>query len=624
MQRRIDECFIKVSELQVKENTDTRFPKGFIEKKGLYESWVHFHVKGGLKERIIRNQFRLYDNNYFVTAWVLITLLESNNFGYIDDISDQLQNSIDQLMNFRDKNNPNSSIISFWQQEGYNPVKNLYYCYPEGIATIIEIVSDVMELILKIARYIGFEDAVDRFLKKYNLEGIFGHIEKIIAALHIPPDTDDSSLNLSLGCMLNDYTDKSNKIPYGIWKNRNSISSIERFLEKCIKYAYKPFGSDGDSVCTEIDPRSYYFMYQYLNKKAGEGNISLLTTWLTKREETINMAPYVHMPFNVNNVDVSVCANFVNALAQYAVSFPGEMEQILGRLPELRKLILDSSDYIKWVITNNKITERPDLGALYYPSVLNSYWFVARTISLLSNQRNLNRLNENSSEVFKKVMQTFDSAMIQSGISTILDMSEKKTIDYDSRSTALFWDDFLGEHDTTICPVNKNEDRVYTSAIALNTLIDICTERTYQNQSNNYTLKWKENISDTIKTSVASGIVGLLRTSNDNTGVFDPLYEKQNAFFSGSVKENSFPLYYPFNVFEPLIAENNEEYSGQVVALKGYLDTAEYNLLLKKFKPPAKYTRYKYSGPFPYWSSPALTYALVINVLSKYCQLIEN
>lgn len=630
LEKRIDECFNNVSGLQVKEDSYLKFPEGFSKKKGLYESWLHFHIKGGLKEKIIRNNFQLFDNNFFVTAWIQEILLESQNFGLIGDIDDQLTISINQLIKFSDKNNPNSSIISFWQQEDYNIEKDIYYCFPEIIVTVIKFAVKVADFISLIVKILGFEHILDGILEKINLTGFFDQIERIVGALHIPPDTDDSSLNISLGCLLKEYSDKANSSHYRVWEKENNVNTIEKLLDKCVKYSYKPFSSANDNTCTEIDPRTYFFMHEYLDTKYGQGEISLLTTWLTIRNETVCSAPYVHMPFSVNNVDVSVCANFINALANYAVTFPAEMDTLFNRVAGLKKLIFDTSEYLEWAITQNKILERPDIGALYYPPVLNTYWFVARTISLLSGKRNFEMMSDQSHKIFDAVLNTFNNAMAEAGVASILNMARNIVIDSKTGKTALFWDDFLGEHDKNVCPLNKNDDRVYTSAIALNSLIDICTERIYiSNKDSEYTIEWKNGIQDKVKNSINSGIAGLLRTSGEGHGILDLLFRKENAFFSGSVKENTFPYYYPYNILEPLIEkqanqEEEEVYSGKVVALKGYLEKAEYNLLVEKFNPPTEYTKYKNSGPFPYWSSPALTHALVINVLSKYSHLIDD
>ena len=120
-----------------------------------------------------------------------------------------------------------------------------------------------------------------------------------------------------------------------------------------------------------------------------------------------------------------------------------------------------------------------------------------------------------------------------------------------------------------------------------------------------------------------------MRTTALRQGFFDSGFKMENAFFSGSVKENTLPFNYPFTVIEPLdntqgSMEKTGGYSGKVVAVRGFIAPLEYQKYIERFNPPSEFTRYRNSFPFPFWSSPALTYALVVNVMSKYHCLLTS
>lgn len=81
------------------------------------------------------------------------------------------------------------------------------------------------------------------------------------------------------------------------------------------------------------------------------------------------------MPFDLNNVDASVNANFLFGL----------LFQIKGGFEagsELRQMMRDIADLLAYVI-EDAIHRRPDLILMYYPSKYDFYWFVGRTLGLL-------------------------------------------------------------------------------------------------------------------------------------------------------------------------------------------------------------------------------------------------
>jgi hypothetical protein len=81
------------------------------------------------------------------------------------------------------------------------------------------------------------------------------------------------------------------------------------------------------------------------------------------------------MPFDLNNVDASVNANFLFGLIfQMRSGYKPEAET--------RNMIRDVADLLVYAI-QDAIERRPDLILMYYPSKYDFYWFVARIVGLL-------------------------------------------------------------------------------------------------------------------------------------------------------------------------------------------------------------------------------------------------
>lgn len=84
------------------------------------------------------------------------------------------------------------------------------------------------------------------------------------------------------------------------------------------------------------------------------------------------------MPFSANNVDASVCANFIFGLSYQILA--GEMAVEKGS--ELEQMMLDTVDLLEHTI-EVVMEKRPTLLLVYYPSKYDFYWFVARITALL-------------------------------------------------------------------------------------------------------------------------------------------------------------------------------------------------------------------------------------------------
>lgn len=114
------------------------------------------------------------------------------------------------------------------------------------------------------------------------------------------------------------------------------------------------------------------------------------------------------MPFGNNNVDATVCANVLFGVSYLALTD----EFNLGDLPELKQLVADTSELLGFVI-NEKISQRPDLALVYYPSKYDFFWFVSRIINLYKRQDKLSYPFDYAHENLVNAMKTKGNCFIE-------------------------------------------------------------------------------------------------------------------------------------------------------------------------------------------------------------------
>jgi len=184
----------------------------------------------------------------------------------------------------------------------------------------------------------------------------------------------------------------------------------------------------------------------------------------------------------------------------------------------------------------------------------------------------------------------------------------------------VYWDDFLGDGDYIDGePVIEAEDRLFSTAISLNALLDIWTEPTpLCNRS------WIPSTPSSVKSTVQMAVAFL----EEYVVGFE--YAKENCFFSGSVKGNfALPFWYPGNLmFYPNNTRINPVNRSQITddlydVVSGYIPPDVYNKLLNQTwfgsPTPLVFPGFNADGTsFPFWSSPALTYAAGLGALAKY------
>lgn len=178
----------------------------------------------------------------------------------------------------------------------------------------------------------------------------------------------------------------------------------------------------------------------------------------------------------------------------------------------------DIVDLMEFGITSNIVITRRDIALVYYPSVTDFYWFCARTLNLLEANQITTRYAQ-FDQMLDYARDKLATVLREVGYKQILSLS---SMDSDGN---LFWDEFLGD----FANVNRGEDRMFATAMALNCLLDIFTV------SNSNQIPAKITYRDN---NVPSDVVRAIQQSATylNTHVLSEENMQMNAFFSGSGK----------------------------------------------------------------------------------------
>ncbi|XP_033764153.1 uncharacterized protein LOC117345236 [Pecten maximus] len=584
-------------------------PFSWSHVKGLYGSEVKLNFHGEPEMALIREAFSVYDNNMFATAWITSCLIETTLYGKGPmTIPGMIDSAVDAIGKFHNRNyNFTNSVMTFWPQV-FNVTTRTFQSTPSNLLQLFQLADNapvkLLEDLMKIFGLKDMEQVVEHLLMEK---------EMFARAFHIPPDFDDTFVNLGLGALLR-HAQEQYPHSWKQWQIQNS--NISSALHALRKYAYRPSSSNRD--INTIDTRSYLYMRSFLDDHHYE-DLALVTTWAQNtREATENDKKGVAMPFAVNNVDVTVAANTIYGLTS------GLLSNIIDDLEfdaDLQRIYLNTSSLIAHELTFN-FSSRPDLALTYYPSAHECYWFVARTLSLM--QRYLFNNNQTDSlpfPVMNEVKIMFTNALQWAVTPTLMKTAKD---DFEGR---IYWDNFLGDGDTNSdnSSVVRAEDRIFTTAMAVNTLLDIWT---VYNQTS-YQLEWLPSVTPQFNDTIRRAVAWLTDFSTGST------YKPWNTFFSGSGKSlRSMPFWYPANRIEfmngtaidPSVFPHGVEF---LIGMSGYVSTDKYNDMLKvphfgKMTPmgfPGYNDPTQPHGFFPFWSSDSYTYAATLLALSKYTNI---
>ncbi|XP_035824372.1 uncharacterized protein LOC101854700 [Aplysia californica] len=598
----IQRLFQKVAEEQAPEDIPFVPFEHFHRKKGVFASHIKQNFHGNLEMAEARRVMGVYDNNMFATAWITSSLMEAYLYsGAPKPSTKQLNMAIDSMADHHDKNKDyDNSLMTFWEQI-FNKNTSYYQSTPYNLLEIFKeadkLPTEAIEALLEKLGLGSLAEAI-----KQILEGKDGYMR----AFHIPPDFDDTFVNMGLGSLL--YAAKTD-FP-DAWKNwNNQNKNLTSAFDALRKYAYRPFSDDSD--VNSIDPRTYLWIRKFLDEaKAQRKNVTLVPTWIQNIDEMrTEFYKGVGMPFQINNVDATVAANTVFGITSAVLN--GLVSPKVLDDPVIESLYHNTSALLAYEINTN-MTNRPDVALLYYPSQIEFDWFVARSFAVMDQKRRKGPLPR---PIMETVYQILKSAVEGEMTKYILSKGKK------DEQGGIYYDDFLGDGDLTHDnkTLVRGEDRIFTTAMAANALLYTWT--TYNDTVKN--VQWRAGVPQSVKDNV-KGCVDWL-TVNVLGINFDPW----NAFFSGSYKgHTTIPFWYPANRFEFLNGTTIHDWTHfphgtSLLAVRGYIDSQTYEAQLKQkhFGVPSPLVFHGYndwSGFFPLWTSTGYTYSISLLVFSRY------
>lgn len=620
----------RINSYQVLQEQPYKPPFKWAEKKGLFRSDIRINVFGNPIAHEVRSGeiTAIFDNDMFSTGWIITTLLEANLYGKGAPVFDanRLQLALESIGAFNNKNDNNfqhSLIRTFWPQI-FNSTNKIWQQQPDNIRNVALNIEHIpWESIEKILEILKFENLI-KFAEEFRQLGT-----ESIKAFCIPPDFDDTYLNLGLGATL--YKLK-NVYPtsYESWIKNNT--DIQHLIEVTNRYAYKPFSQDPNE--NTIDPRTFYFARKFI-QQASEQNrpLNLITTWVQNIDEQRKLKDMsVSMPFSINNVDVTVSANTIYGMTSAAIYNINNFAQNFLQSSEIIQTYLNTTKFVSWAIKSN-FSDRPDLAQVYYPSTYNFLWYASRSLFLIENEiEKFIYLTKNGrSEVYFDTFSGISEILLEAK-SFLQDAFETKATEYllkwqiqDGPGKTHFRD-FLGLNDTNIFgkPEPKNEDALFSTAQAINILIATWT---YQRPDTN-SLVWKDNTPNEVKQLVQSSVNWL------RANVLGKNFKTFNAFFSGSVKGfNSLPFWYPANFVQFLNGTkadpdkiSTEDLGEVIYGVQGSIDESEFQKMVKQkhfnVSTPIDFIGYNVKeNIFPFWSSTPYTYAVSLLALSQFNNL---
>ncbi|XP_062587918.1 uncharacterized protein LOC134249593 [Saccostrea cucullata] len=457
----VKKLFEKVRSSQIQKTTKSLPPFSWHKEKGLFESHVKLYFHGSFSEFMLREGFEIFDNNNFATAWITTALLEvhqlENNGTYIDE--ELILNAVKAMGNFVDKNNKfNTSVQTFWPQT-FNETVATWQSTPQNLLQLFALFDDIpWSVILNFIQKLHLADA--EMIK--NIKQLLQEKDTYVKAFHIPPDFDDTFVNIGLGSLLKEMS-KTFPQSFQTWMKRNS--NLTSILTALKKYVYRPMSEDSNA--NSIDPRTYFYIRGFLENARDAGDtIALVSTWVQNNDEARKGFYKGNvMPFNVNNVDITVAANAIYGLTNGVLS--GILPKSVMEDPEIQQIYLNTSALIAYEINTN-LSNRQDLALTYYPSEYEFYWFVSRTFSKLQEHSQHQSLHP----IMKRVREILREALCGKMTTSIL-MSYKTDSD-----GSVFYDNFLGDGDRSLFinkTIKRGEDRIFTTSMAINALLTTWT-----------------------------------------------------------------------------------------------------------------------------------------------------
>ena len=271
----IEKLAEKVNSYQVLKAQNFTPPNKWAEKLGLFKTDIRLNFFGNAFSQSLRNgeASSVFDNDMFSTGWILTTLLESTLYGKGAPVFDpeRLQLALDAIGAYNNKNDENAEknlIRTFWPQN-FNETTGFWYQQPININNVaLELQKIPFDQIFIILEILGLKNWA---VIMEDLKG-FSEYSPIF---HIPPDFDDTYLNLGLGSTLSKVSDI---YPRAIASWLPNNTNVDHLIEVTAKYSYEPFNEDLNKNL--IDPRTFFYARKFIQAAAeNKESLKLITTW---------------------------------------------------------------------------------------------------------------------------------------------------------------------------------------------------------------------------------------------------------------------------------------------------------------------------------------------------------
>ena len=564
---------------------------------GTFDTYTHINFTtlnsnaDAIQARIMRRNPLNYSTNIFVTFLTLENLFEASSLNIKLPLdSTFVSSAVNAASIYRDFNHPNLDAFNFSPQV-YNSKYN-WWLPKEDLTEVsyqLYLISLTNLDLCKLIRNSSCEKAANANFQQPD---------------YIMQDVDDTSMNLIIGSYLlstnNQFVNATN-----IWRNNNNSQKIANTIKFILDNSYQPNSTDFNNNFTSSI--SYYMLQFYPQFDSS----LFINTWITNFTEVKSLVQknpnsipiVVFVPnYNSNNVDAIVNVRFIIALARLLNNL--ELgEQILTDLPpsdqiKLQQVTISLTNWFVWLIENHFDVIHPDIISQYYPQA-------TTLISLLAKLDNyLGSINLPDYNYWSLVKNKLDSALQNYSTSQLLNSVQ-------TNQGLSYWDDFLGKADQND---NYHDDRLDTTALNVNSLLDIWTVKLANNQ-----LKWNSNTPNIVKSIISQSInyLSLNALSTDDI--------RDNAVFSGGSPLSATEYYFNYDYFIDGSKYNvgDEPDNRRVLGVSGVVNNSTYNdwLILNQNK--LKFNSFNYSQII-YWDSYAVTDSLIILALSKYQNLVQS
>jgi hypothetical protein len=512
-------------------------------------------------------------------------------------------NALQGIMDHQDQNSEAYiPKFNFWRQIGNESLG--YRAYPANIAVPLDAFGKLESL---------FEFIIKNFFKgntKKDVEEIleFGSIfSKLSVFFAIPPDADDTGCALGVSAQILNIIRYDTGLRFLVSDYFSALSDPNaEALNDFLKYSYKPLSSKVDE--SVIDPRTYRWMRPYLKKTGGQ--ISIITTWFQHISEIPDQGEYQKMPFLVNNVDGSVVVNSLYGILSTVIAQPKKYGAVLTTT--YLRMIMDNFELVEYILEHDLLAVHAPSILLYYPSRYAFYYFVTRLIHVMDSADAFKHAYPDTFKILKMKIDSLEKVMMIYGTDQILKLVKSDV------SEMNFWDDFLGNGDE----VPKYEDRVFSTGMAFNALINTWTRKSVKNDKVilRYTTKVPFDVVSVIERSARF----LLSEEADDL-------PQDNAFFSASVKSGKvLPFYSVTNYRTSPDGTRTLECDGDlfkgfnvVFGVRGVMDEREYLQREQAgcFNTSTTNPDVDYNSPdsvFPYWSAPSYTLSTRLLAIVNY------